>query len=160
MSLPPSPLQQGESFVGVSQTPIGLVETVNEGCSEIDSCVPDRSDNDADTDTAVSLQTSTYVSTLTPESDLRDLSYELTSIVIHDGTADFGHYICLARPDPFEKPDLWIHLDDRTVTEISAADVEEIAYGGGLYRMPGTRGFVSKNAYMMFYSRKGAGDSS
>ena len=82
-----------------------------------------------------------------PKIQLRS-DYELSSIIVHEGSADFGHYICYARPDPKKMPDLWLKLNDQSVSKINFKDVCDVSYGS-----KHTNKF-SKNAYLLFYTRK------
>ena len=74
--------------------------------------------------------------------------YQLSSIVVHEGSADFGHYICYARPDPDASPDLWLKLNDQTVTETNFKNVCEISFGSKKSEK------FSRNAYLLFYTRR------
>jgi hypothetical protein len=82
--------------------------------------------------------------------------YELNSVVIHEGTADFGHYFCFARPDLKKKPDEWVKLNDNLVSPVSLGEVCEASYGGKYFRLlgRGAAGDASSNAYLLFYSQK------
>jgi ubiquitin C-terminal hydrolase len=75
-------------------------------------------------------------------------SYLLSSVVVHEGSAGYGHYICYARPDPKKYPNGWLKLNDNAVSDISAKDVFETSFGT---KNPDK---YSKNAYMLFYTRK------
>lgn len=89
--------------------------------------------------------------------------YDLSSIVIHSGNAEFGHYFALSRPDPVADVNRWVKLDDDRVTSISQDDVRKIASGvvsAEAAQMAGQRGRIfgqpgmSTNAYMLFYTRR------
>ena len=80
-------------------------------------------------------------------------TFQLSSVVIHDGTSNVGHYICFARPNiHYGTKDRWIKLNDRIVSEVSMDEVCRDAFGG-FERQSGVD-FSSKNAYLLFYSRK------
>ena len=74
--------------------------------------------------------------------------YQLSSIVVHEGSADFGHYICFARPNVNTAPNLWLKLNDRTVTETDFKNVCEMSFGSRNSEKN------SRNAYLLFYTRK------
>jgi ubiquitin C-terminal hydrolase len=74
--------------------------------------------------------------------------YDLRSIVVHSGYADFGHYISLIRPDPLASPEKWFKCDDRYITEISSKDVLKLSYGDS------NSNGLNQNAYMLFYSKR------
>jgi ubiquitin C-terminal hydrolase len=76
------------------------------------------------------------------------LYYDLKAIVIHIGSADFGHYITFARPDVAGQPSQWLMLDDDRVTEVSREDVMITAFGGKSLRLSST------NAYILFYEKR------
>ena len=69
--------------------------------------------------------------------------YDLTSIVIHEGSLNYGHYYALVRPDldssDQDKNERWIMLNDKQVAVISQEDV--LALG-------------RKNGYLLFYTRR------
>ena len=75
-------------------------------------------------------------------------SYLLSSVVVHEGSAGFGHYVCYARPDPKKHPNGWLKLNDNAVSDVSAKDVFQTSFGT---KNPDK---YSKNAYMLFYTRK------
>lgn len=82
--------------------------------------------------------------------------YELNSVVIHEGTADFGHYFCFARPDLKKQPNEWVKLNDNLVSTVSLGEVCEASFGGKYFRLlgRGAAGDASSNAYLLFYSQK------
>ena len=73
--------------------------------------------------------------------------YQLSSVIVHDGSASYGHYICYARPDPFNKPDTWLKLNDQSVSDATYKEVLKCAIGSNKSDKS------SQNAYMLFYSR-------
>lgn len=73
--------------------------------------------------------------------------YKLSSVVVHEGSATFGHYVCYARPDPSKSPESWIKLNDQSVCDVNFRDVCDNAYGSK------NSGKVSSNAYLLFYVR-------
>lgn len=74
--------------------------------------------------------------------------YQLSSVIVHEGSASFGHYICYARPDPFNKPETWLKLNDQSVSDATFKEVFQSAIGSRKSEK------FSKNAYMLFYTRK------
>jgi ubiquitin C-terminal hydrolase len=75
--------------------------------------------------------------------------YKLSSVVVHEGSATFGHYVCYARPDPLNTPESWIKLNDQSVCDVTFRDVCNTAYGSN------NSGKISSNAYLLFYVRVG-----
>lgn len=75
-------------------------------------------------------------------------SYLLSSVVVHEGSAGFGHYVCYARPDPKKHPNGWLKLNDSAVSDITAREVFSSSFGNK------NQDKYSKNAYMLFYTRK------
>ena len=73
--------------------------------------------------------------------------YKLSSVVVHEGSATFGHYVCYARPDPLNTPESWIKLNDHSVSDVTFRDVCDTAYGSK------NSGKSSTNAYLLFYVR-------
>lgn len=73
--------------------------------------------------------------------------YQLSSVIVHDGSATYGHYICYARPDPYKKPDNWLKLNDKLVSDATFKEVFQSAVGSNKSDKS------SKNAYMLFYTR-------
>ena len=71
--------------------------------------------------------------------------YLLNSVVVHEGTATFGHYTCYARSDPSMRPDYWLLFNDHMVSEVSYDQVCKASFGN-------TRG--SSSAYLLFYSKR------
>jgi hypothetical protein len=76
--------------------------------------------------------------TLKPQDETR---YHLTGIIVHQGTAEFGHYISFIKDG-----DRWLEFNDTFVTPVSRKNLFETAYGSG-----------SKSAYLLFYTRLDAG---
>ena len=65
--------------------------------------------------------------------------FHLTGVVVHTGTADFGHYTSYVKYG-----DRWLHFNDSAVTEESLSDIKPIWYGD-------SRSCTS--AYILFYTR-------
>ena len=122
--------------------------------------------------TATTANTSSNTTSSTTSENLNS-SYELSSVVVHQGSATFGHYMCYARPDPTNRPDYWLLLNDHIVTDVSYEDVCRAAYGNSISSSTKERflGISSDNnsggegysngrednnkcAYLLFYSRK------
>jgi len=81
--------------------------------------------------------------------------YNLAAVVVHEGTATAGHYVCYARPDPARAPQCWLKLDDHSASSVSEDAVRDAAFGdaGGGGGGALARGGASRNAYMLFYTR-------
>ena len=75
-------------------------------------------------------------------------NYDLSSVIVHEGTASFGHYTCYARPDPRTKPNCWLLLNDDMVSQVPHDVVCRAAYGSE--RGSGS----SSSAYMLFYTKR------
>jgi ubiquitin C-terminal hydrolase len=73
--------------------------------------------------------------------------YQLSAIIVHEGSAEFGHYICYARPDIKNRKDYWLKLNDQMVSEIKYKDVCNVSFGSK------SSNNFSKNAYLLFYTR-------
>ena len=91
--------------------------------------------------------------------------YELSSIVLHEGSLNSGHYVCLARTNQQSARgkqcgnegnkdvytgNKWVMLDDHIVSEVTEQQVLDMARGK---KFPSTDG-SSSNAYMVFYTKK------
>lgn len=77
--------------------------------------------------------------TKTLYSHIEGTKYSVFSIIIHEGSADHGHFYCFVRMN-----DKWFKFNDFYVRETSEKEVFEIAYGGD--------GSVA-NAYCVFYMK-------
>lgn len=88
------------------------------------------------------------------DTDNMDTSeYDLSTIILHDGSATSGHYLCFARPDIDNQPDSWLRLNDHIVSEVTFENVLLESVGGDSHFM-GT----SKNAYILQYVKKNFGE--
>ena len=88
------------------------------------------------------------------KSNISKYIYDLKSVIVHIGTPTVGHYIAIVRPSPVTKPNYWVLLDDDRVSVISQEKMEEIAFGGSSFTMPGLPRGVSSTAYMLLYEQK------
>ena len=80
--------------------------------------------------------------------------YELKAVVVHIGTAEYGHYIALVRPKPNLNPDYWLKLDDTRVSSIAYEEVQALSFGGRPYNIPMLGGSAaSSDAYLLIYER-------
>jgi len=94
--------------------------------------------------------------------------YKLVGVVVHDGTADVGHYysfINTNRGDPRKrdpsKPDKWLEFNDSKIRDFDIKNIEKECYGGstsesnddewGWVRSGGRES--SRNAYILVYER-------
>ena len=67
--------------------------------------------------------------------------YTIFSIIIHEGTADSGHYYCFIR----SKGDNWFKFNDLRVTAVPKEEVYRVAFG--------SENSIA-NAYCLFYMCK------
>ena len=93
--------------------------------------------------------------------------YRLAGIVVHIGTADFGHYysyINTNRGDPSKKtdntPNKWLEFNDSTIRDFDSKNIESECFGGASSESSddswgwGKAGRDnSKNAYILVYER-------
>lgn len=89
------------------------------------------------------------LSEIVPALSSKLAAYELASVVVHEGTATTGHYVCFARPDIGKAPQKWIKLDDQSVSQVTEETMRNAAFGG-IENLPFSGG-ASRNAYMLFY---------
>jgi uncharacterized UBP type Zn finger protein len=76
-------------------------------------------------------------------------TYDLSCVIVHEGTATSGHYTCFARPD-LDYPDLWLRLNDETVSETDFERVMTESTGWEASR----KEEPSKNAYILQYVKR------
>lgn len=100
------------------------------------------------------------------ENQMSSLIYDLSSVVIHDGSAHAGHYVCLSKVPPHaaidsnsrdctEDHDNWVLANDHAVSHVDEKVVAEMGYGGTAYPMRAALGRQgSKNAYLLLYVRR------
>jgi hypothetical protein len=69
------------------------------------------------------------------------MEYKLTGVVVHSGTALFGHYTSLVRDKAVENK--WYLFNDLFVSVVTTAEALNTAYGHGGVR----------NGYLLFYQR-------
>ncbi|EAY17716.1 Clan CA, family C19, ubiquitin hydrolase-like cysteine peptidase [Trichomonas vaginalis G3] len=67
--------------------------------------------------------------------------YKLCGVIVHMGTAEFGHYVSYVR-DRFTQK--WTYFNDDQVSEISENDVLQTSYGSN-----------TRSAYLLFYDKEG-----
>ena len=75
--------------------------------------------------------------------------YDLSSVILHDGSATSGHYICFARPDVNNRPNWWLRLNDKHVSDVNVETMFEESLGSDMISRKS-----SKNAYILQYLRK------
>lgn len=96
--------------------------------------------------------------------------YKLVGIVVHVGTADFGHYYSFINTNRTKEgiqnnEDNWLEFNDSKISKFSLEDLREECFGGSSddsegvnLNIPsigiGRRGDNHKNAYLLFYERK------
>jgi ubiquitin C-terminal hydrolase len=64
-------------------------------------------------------------------------NYKLVGVVVHRGTANFGHYysfININRGDPSlredNKPEKWLEFNDSTIKDYNVANIPSDCFGG------------------------------
>lgn len=77
-----------------------------------------------------------------------DTEYELHGVVVHEGGLDEGHYYFFGRPN--NGKDVWALCNDAAVSTCSTTDVLHVASGA----TTAADAPYSRNAYMLFYSRR------
>ncbi|KAF2763557.1 hypothetical protein EJ05DRAFT_432901 [Pseudovirgaria hyperparasitica] len=85
--------------------------------------------------------------------------FELVGVLIHQGTAEGGHYYSLIRerPSGSSGPPTWLEFNDRDVTELQAQMISSMGFGGFseeayTQNQSGPR-CKQFSAYMLFYQR-------
>ena len=83
-------------------------------------------------------------------------TFELTGILIHNGTAEAGHYYSYIRiPGSDDGSGHWIEFNDAEVSEFDGSKIPDSSFGGPWDRLhPNPDMLKSYNAYMLFYRRK------
>lgn len=76
-------------------------------------------------------------------SELDNNKYKIFSIIIHEGTTDYGHYYALIKDG-----DQWFKFNDYNVSKMEESEVFNLAYGGT----------GNASAYCIFYAREGLRD--
>ena len=79
--------------------------------------------------------------------------YELAGVIIHNGSANAGHYFSYIRERDGEAADApWYEFNDRRVTTFKKEDLDAKAFGGAYSGM--STHVKSFSGYMLFYQRK------
>ena len=73
--------------------------------------------------------------------------YELQGVLIHSGTAQFGHYYSIINSDKYDKNGKWYKFNDTSITESSFDQVENEGFGAF-----GDQDYGS-SAYMLIYQK-------
>ncbi|KAL9110438.1 MAG: hypothetical protein Q9227_004982 [Pyrenula ochraceoflavens] len=78
--------------------------------------------------------------------------FELVGVLVHQGTAETGHYYSYIRERPTSKlsNDSWVHYNDADVTDFDYRKINECCFGGQDYPFHTPK---INNAYMLFYQR-------
>ena len=63
--------------------------------------------------------------------------------MVHEGTTNFGHYTCYARPQPHLRPDHWLLFNDHMVSQVSYQEVCKASFGS----------HGNRSAYLLFYQK-------
>ena len=74
--------------------------------------------------------------------------YELQGILIHSGTAQYGHYYSIIYSDKKDITGKWYKFNDTSVTEVNFDQVEQDAFGSLAQHEYGS------SAYMLIYQKK------
>jgi len=93
----------------------------------------------------------------------KDFEYRLAGVVVHTGTAEYGHYysfIDTQRSSARDATkDAWLEFNDSRVREFSTKDIENECFGGKESDSDDTINFGwmnrdnSKNAYILVYEK-------
>ena len=105
--------------------------------------------------TQVTFEKSLNIKDYTLNKDNKDIpndyyEYELQGVLIHSGTAQYGHYYSIIYIDKFGTNGKWIKFNDTNVSESSFDHVETDAFGGVRH---GENDYGS-SAYMLIYQKK------
>ena len=65
------------------------------------------------------------------QNDRQSAVYDLSSIIIHKGTLNFGHYYALVRPMIEKDPSYWVELNDKEVSAVSSFHALKIGQQSG-----------------------------
>lgn len=72
--------------------------------------------------------------------------YRLQGVIIHQGTAESGHYYSLVR-----KAKGWVKCNDEEITDFDEKDIEKEAFGG--VSSQGKSELLERSAYLLIYAR-------
>ena len=104
--------------------------------------------------TSTSLAHTNSTTTIATNTNTSLNHYELKAVVVHIGTAEYGHYIALVRPKANLNPHYWLKLDDTRVSSITYEEVQALSFGGRPYNIPLLGGSAaSSDAYLLIYER-------
>lgn len=84
--------------------------------------------------------------------------YRLKGVVVHQGTAQYGHYISYINIQ--EEDNKWLEFNDSLIKDFNASQIEAECFGGSSDQSKNddwvwqVRGEQSKNAYILIYERK------
>jgi len=73
-----------------------------------------------------------------------DFEYQLKGIVVHIGSAEYGHYFSFIKTSPQQ----WLEFNDERVREFDPKDIETECYGGEHWRRE------NQSAYLLVYEKK------
>lgn len=94
-----------------------------------------------------------------------DYLYDLYAVVVHSGSADFGHYFSFVKSPCGSS---WIEFNDSTIRSCDVSFVDERCFGGlkppsysdSMSDFTSAQDYSSENAYLLVYRRKGLDVSS
>lgn len=93
-----------------------------------------------------------------------DFEYKLVGVVIHKGTAEWGHYVSLIDANRGKDDEKWLLFDDGQVSEFKMENFDEECFGSNstqtkedyshnLYEITDTFAGASKSAYILVYDK-------
>ncbi|KAI9665205.1 MAG: hypothetical protein M1831_002215 [Alyxoria varia] len=93
-----------------------------------------------------------------PERDVEKDLFELTGVLVHNGTAEAGHYYSYIRLSDIDEgtKQRWVEFNDADVGEFDASKIPETCFGGPWDVNQPSDWPKQFNAYMLFYQRKSA----
>ena len=87
-----------------------------------------------------------------PDAPKKTNEFELVGVLVHDGTAEVGHYYShiRERPTPTKQAEKWLKFNDAVVTNFDMGKLDSACFGG---HTPENQGEKAFSAYMLFYER-------
>ena len=74
--------------------------------------------------------------------------YDLQGILIHSGTAQYGHYYSLIKTGQNEDDEYWFKFNDSKVSRVDFDEILNDAYGRN------ERAYIGSSAYMLIYQKR------
>jgi len=85
------------------------------------------------------------------EDSSSSILYHLNSVIVHNGSAQGGHYTCFIKNEG-----KWIQFDDRNVTIVSLDEFKSQTFGKNVQNTNEFEDFHQPSAYLLFYSKEGS----